>query len=157
MESNNDTLSHQARGYFLQQGQSINMLHGLLSSNVLVHHLAKWLSVLIEISLYLGFALLVALAVCLPTDITSYVQLPMQQAESTMFDPAAFEVNVYNRDFTELIYVVKFLMILLALPFLLFAGLLSRNRKKSSLIRKAFTETEKMKKSFDEALNSLKL
>lgn len=152
MENETTNLSHQTRAYFLQQGQSINRLYDLLGSNLLIHHLSKWLSVLLEISFYIAFTLLIVGAICIPTDMTAYIQFPIYEA-----DPNAFDVNVYNRDFSTIVYIVKFIIVLLALPFLLLARLLARNRKKSNLIHAAFNEVEKMKKNFEEGIITLKL
>ena len=157
MENETNHLGHQTGTYFLAQGQSIKRLHDLLGSNLLIHHLSKWLSVLLEISFYAAFAFLIIGAICIPTDLTAYVQLPLREVDPNVFDPNAFDVDVYNRDFSGLIYGVKFLMVLIGLPFLLFARLLARNRKKSNLMRTAFGEVEKMKRSFEEATRILRL
>lgn len=162
MENEANNLSHQARGYFLQQGQSINRLHNLLSSDLLIHHLSKWLSVLLEICLYVAFACLVIGAICIPTDLTEYAQLQMHRADPNIFDTDMFTNNdfylaIYNRDFSSIVYAAKSLIVLIALTFMLLARLLVRNRRKSKLIRKAFTEVKEMKKSFEEAITTLKL
>lgn len=157
MDNDSNNLGHQTRAYFLQQGQSINRLDDLLGSNILIHHLSKWLSVLLEISLYIAFAFLIIGAICIPTDMTAYINLPMREVDPSLFDSNAFDVDVHNREFSNVIYVVKFIIVLIALPFLLFARLLARNRKKSNLIRTSFDEVEKMKKSFEEAINTLRL
>ncbi len=137
MENESTNLDHQTRTYFLAQGQSINRLHVLLSSNILIHHVSKWLSVILEIVLYFTFFILIIAAILIPTDLTAYIDLPSKNFDPNVFDPRSFDIDVYNKDFTSMVYVVKFLVVILALPFLLFARLLARNRKKSNLIRTA--------------------
>lgn len=157
-ENQSGNLDHQTRTYFLGQGQSISRLHELLNSNLLLHHLSKGLSVVLEIVLYLTFVILIFLVICLPTDLTAYAEVLLREAGANNFGQDAFAIRVYNPNFSLIIYTVKLLIVLfVALPLLLFARLLARNRKKSRLIRTAFGEVEKMKKNFEEALKILRL
>ena len=133
-----------AKVYFLQQGQSISKLHGILNSNILMHHLRRWLSVVIEVFMYLFFLVMLIFAIVLP------LQIPVNLNENTSVLFSAEEI-------TEVLLILKFVTVVLSLPILAFALLLSRNRKKNNLIRKAFEETEKMRIAFETALKDLDL
>lgn len=140
-------LNMQARAYFLQQGQRIARLNDLLNSNIITHHIGKVFSVLLEITLYLLFVILVIYALSLPTAI-----------EGSYDDGYNAVGGSYtNKDIIAVIIVVKFLLIILSLPLLIIARLLGRNRRKNSLIYQASVEANKMKEEFDKAVRELKL
>lgn len=138
----------QVRAYFLRQGASIAKLHSLLDSSLFIHHLKKWLSILIEISLYLLFASIVLGTMFIPTELTEFITLD----ESTHVG-----VTLHNKDFDVFVLILKLSLVLISLPILLFAMLLGRNRKKNALLHEAFTEVKKMKEGFDGAVKGLGL
>lgn len=143
-ENSAPNTNQQTRFWFLQQGQSIGHLHELLSSNVFHHHSVKWLSMFLEIALYLIATALVLVAILLPLDPDIHNLPPAECANCSQY---------YN-DWIDLF---RILTLLFSLGCLLFAKLLSGNRKKSRRIRAAFNETERMKKNFDEAIKTLRL
>lgn len=138
----------QVRAYFLQQGASIAKLHSLLDSSLFIHHLKTWLSILIEISLYLLFASILLGTMFIPTELTEFITLD----ESTRVG-----VTLRNKDFGVFVLILKLSLVLISLPILLFALLLGRNRKKNALLHEAFTEVKKMKEGFDGAVRDLGL
>lgn len=148
METPNQNISQQARAHFLHQGQSIAKLHDLLNSNILTHHLGKWLSVILEISLYLLILIIVLLALQIPLNI--HVTIPS-------YDNSMVNLDNNNKNVAMFVLLLQFIVILSALPLFLFARLLARNRKKSKLIREAYLEAEKMKQAFDVAVKDLHL
>jgi len=148
---NNNTnvnVKHEVRGYFLQQGQSINKLYTLLSSNVVAHHLKKWFSVLLEILLFLFFVIILIWAIMIPTDIGG--SIPVSDHESLGY-------SYQNEQIKALMMYAKAILVVLSLPVLAFALLLGRNRRKNTVIRAAFTEVVQMKEGFDNALKNLEL
>lgn len=148
MKTANTDLTLDARTYFLHQGQSINKLNVILDSNILTHYLNKWFSIIIEISLYILFIAVLIGVFIIPDNLSFY--FPVN--ESTQIT-----TQIHHEDFATLIMCFKLICILLSLPLLLFAILLGRNRKKNSLIRKAYEESLKMKENFDAAVKSLSL
>jgi hypothetical protein len=148
METANKDLTLDAKTYFLQQGQSINKLNDILDSNILTHYLNKWFSVTIEFLLYALFIITLIGVFIIPDNLSFY--FPVNETTQ-------ITAQIQNEDFAALIMCFKLICILLSLPLLLFAILLGRNRKKNTLIRKAYEESMKMKESFDLALKSLKL
>jgi hypothetical protein len=148
METENSGLSPQARTYFLVQGQSIGRLYEILNSNILIHHLRKWFSVCIEISLYLSFIIILLCMVFVRSDIRYYIDL-QQYGE--------VEISYWNNYFEPAVLLIKMVVFLLSIPLLLFAILLGRNRKKNNLMHQAFVEVKKMKEGFDGAVKELKL
>ena len=136
------------RTYFLQQGQSIAKLNQILNSNILTHYLNKWFSVIIEISLYLLFIMVMISVFMIPTHLSFYFDVN----ETTQIS-----AQINNQDFAALIMCFKIVCVLLSLPILVFAILLGRNRKKNTLIREAYEESKKMKTSFEAAIKSLNL
>ena|SRR6218665_300081 len=144
----NTNVKHEVRSYFLQQGQSINKLYSLLSSNVVAHHLKKWFSVLLEIIFFIVFIALVVWAIAIPTSIGG--NIPVSEYESINY-------SYQNQQLTTMLMYAKAIIIALSLPVLAFALLLGRNRRKNKIIRAAFNEVEKMKAGFDLALKNLEL
>lgn len=139
-------LQHQARVYFLAQGQSIGRLYDILNTNALAHHFRKWIGVVAEILLYSLFVLMILFMVLLP----SVIEIPISE------EP---EVNLQvNAEFiTGLIILGRAILFVLSLPILLLAISLGRNRRRNTIIRKAFGEVEKMRGSFDQAVKELQL
>jgi hypothetical protein len=148
MEANSRDLKMEARTYFLQQGQSIGKLHEVLSSDILSHYIGKWFSAVIETVLYFLFLIAIVCAFIFPTEIKTKVATVGQTTMSA---------SVQDARVTEAIFVFKLVIIVIALPFPAFAILLGRNRRKNTLIRKAFEETKKMKSAFDAAVKELNL
>lgn len=140
METGNNNLNSEAKAYFLQQGQSINKLNDILDSNILSHYLGKWFSIILEIALYILFIVI----------LVSVFQIPNRI-------PIDDKNELYNKDFADIIFLIQVICSILSLPILLFANLLGRNRKKNTLIRKAYEESALMKERFDLASKSLNL
>lgn len=141
-ESNN-----QVRAYFLQQGASIAKLQQILNSNLFVHHLHKWSSLLVELILYTCFVLCFILILAIPTSFQFQV----------MGLPISIELTPSPAELLALVVIIKLILILFTSPLLLFAVLLGRNRKKNALLHEAFTEVKKMKEGFDGAVRDLGL
>lgn len=148
METGNNNLNSDAKAYFIQQGQSINKLNDILDSNILSHYIGKWFSYMIELSLYILFSVIVIAVIMIPLtqtithEINSTTQVTMQ---------------IKNDEYIVFILIFKLVCVLISLPILLFAILLGRNRKKNTLIRKAYEESALMKERFDAASKSLNL
>ena len=129
METGNNNLNSDAKAYFIQQGQSINKLNDILDSNILSHYIGKWFSYMIELSLYILFSVIVIAVIMIPLtqtithEINSTTQVTMQ---------------IKNDEYIVFILIFKLVCVLISLPILLFAILLGRNRKKNTLIRKAY-------------------
>ena len=66
-------------------------------------------------------------------------------------------MQIKNDEYIVFILIFKLVCVLISLPILLFAILLGRNRKKNTLIRKAYEESALMKERFDAASKSLNL
>lgn len=141
MLSNEDNLNSQNRAYFAQQGQSIANLYAILNSSTLVHHLRKWLSVLLEIILYLSFIFILIGVIAIPTELKYFFELDEYNR---------LGISIRNADFEIFMIALKFIIALISLPMLLLAILLGRNRKKNELIRQAFEEVMKMKTRIDQ-------
>lgn len=131
MENYSSLLNHQARTYFVQQGKRIALLYNLLDSNMFIHHVKKWLSVIIEIIMYLFVVAAIAVV--------------------------AFAPDLFPGDNEELILLLKCVIICLSLPTLAFARLLASCRKKNELVRDAYMEILKMKEEFEKAQQELDL
>ena len=144
--SQNNSTNPDLRAYFLQQGKSISILHDILSSNVFVHYLKKWFSILVELSLYFLFLCLFFVSLYLPMFMNTVIYNNGKTSIS---------LEVWNEQISPMLFMVSALIILISLPILLFAILLHRNRKKNKLIHEAFTEVAKMKRSFDGAVKDL--
>jgi hypothetical protein len=149
METNNETLDVKTRAYFLQQGQRIQKIHSILDSNILAHHLKKWFSLLVELALYLLFALTILGAICLPVN-------PFETSIS-IDDSTRINIELHKDDIVALFITAKILLVVFCLPILGMALLLGRNRRKNALIREASEEAEQMKEAFDKAIVELKL
>lgn len=131
MEHYYATLSHHARLYFLQQGKSINLLYTILDSNIFIHHVKKWLSLIIEWVMYLLVIAAITVVVYAPDFF--------------------FDAN------ENLMILLKSTIICLCLPTFAFARLLASCRKKNELVREAYIETVKMKEGFERAVEELDL
>jgi hypothetical protein len=141
MEKQNKQPTTDMRSYILVQGRSIIRLLDLLNSSLLLHHTRKWISVLLEIGLYLLFLL----------------TLVGSTATSTVFSVSiakGMKANV--EDILPVLIVFSVCLLLLAFPALFLALLLRRNRKKSTRIREAFAEVQEMKRKFEEATDVFK-
>ena len=137
----------QVRAYFLQQGASIAKLKQILDSNLFVHHLHKWSSILMELLLHTCFVLCFILILAIPTSFKFQI----------MDLPILIELTPTHTELLALVVIIKLILILFTSPLLLFAVLLGRNRKKNALIHEAFAEVKKMKEGFDGAVKGLGL
>jgi hypothetical protein len=142
------SLSTDARTYFLKQGSSIQRLHEILDSNFLTGVAKRGISILIELVLFLVFVAGIALAVYIPTVIESAIPV----TEST-----TAEVGIRNKETTDAILLLKAGIVVLSLVPLAFMMVLKRNRRKGALIQEAYFEVEDMKKEFDNAVKGLRL
>jgi hypothetical protein len=142
------SLSTDARTYFLKQGSSIQRLHEILDSNFLTGVAKRGISILIELVLFLVFVAGIALAVYIPTVIESAIPV----TENT-----TAEVGIRNKETTEAILLLKAGIVVLSLVPLAFMMVLKRNRRKGALIQEAYFEVEDMKKEFDSAVKGLRL
>ena len=144
MNSNN--MSIDTKAYFLEQGKSIVKSYTILNSNLFMHHLRKWTSVLFEISLYVIFLFILIFAFLYPSLMTQSV------LQCTRIPFEAWHSEIY-----PVFIVTSIIIAATAIPVILLAIFLGRNRKKNNLIREAFTEVTKIKKEFDEAAKDLQL
>lgn len=149
METNNEPPDVKARTYFLKQGQGIQKIHGILGSNILVHHLKKWLSFLLELVLYLLFIIILWGAIWLPLN-------PLEWGIK-LTESIELQIGVKADEIIGFFVVLKALLVIFSLPVLGMALLLGRNRRKNTLIREASKEAEQMKEDFDRAIVELKL
>lgn len=148
METQFDTINKQILDHFMKQGRGIDKLYGSLNSNIVMHHLRKWLSIIVESGLYLLFLSLLALAIWIPSELSlSYIN---EQG-------AKFSASYTNDEISRVFSLLSFVMILFSLSALIFAIFLGRNRKKNNLIREAFTEVKKLKTDFDGIARDLRL
>jgi hypothetical protein len=131
MENYSDILNHHVRSYFLQQGKSITLLYNILDSNIFIHHVKKWLSLIIEAITYLFVIGAIAIV--------------------------AFVPDFFHDEDENLMIILKSAIIGLMLPTLAFARLLASSRKKNELVREAYMETVKMKEEFERAKEELDL
>ena len=136
--------------FFIQQGQHINRLYEELRSNTFAFGLKVVFSVILQIACYLLFAFGIYLAIMIPTDLPSLLR--MMGEDSHLWD-----LTVSIPVLTDFLVGIKIILALISLPVLICALLLGRNRRKSMRVRRAFNETELMKKNYDTALQQMKL
>jgi hypothetical protein len=135
------------RSYFMIQGQSINKCHNMLRSAIIVRGFKFFISVLLEIFMYLIFIAAILLIILLPSDLT---------IQEHINENATLKLVYENDAIAGLMMSIKLAIFLVSLPVLLCAMLLRRNRRKSSLIARAAEVTGEMKEKFDEALQSFR-
>lgn len=146
METAKQEIKQDARTYFLNQGQAIGKLHGILYTHSFTKHLGKWLSLFLEIVFYLVFLGILCALIIMPTD--PYVIFNINH-------DTELEINLHIEDLSTLILIFKITIAALSLPVLAFAILLGRIRRRNTIISKAFDETVKMKTEFDKAVLEL--
>jgi hypothetical protein len=131
------------QAHIMHQGQSINRLHGMLNSSSFVRGFKTVVSVLMEIFMYLLFTWAIILIIIVPIDYTFDQQVNQDISVSS---------TIHSNNIAGIIISCKIAIFFISLSFLLCAILLRRNRKKSSLIGRAYRETETLKKNFDQAM-----
>lgn len=136
------------QNYILYQGQNINRLHGILKSSAIVRGFKTFLSVLFEILLYLLFLAAIILLIMIPTD-------PLVFSEQ-LNNTTSISGSIHSDEIAGVMIMIKVMIFLISLPILFCAILLRRNRKKNALIDRAFTETDNLKKGFEQAMQYLK-
>lgn len=141
-------LDHTLRSYFLQQGQGITRLYELLRSNIVAFGFKAFLSIVFQIFCYLLFAFAIYLAISIPTDLPGIILL-LDENISVEFIPRI-------EGLADIFFAFKIIIAVMAIPILVCALLLGRNRRKSALIRKSFNETELMKQNFEQALKEFR-
>lgn len=144
-----DKIDIKARTYFLQQGQSIGKLYEILNTGFLIGWFKSSISLIFEGLFYLLGAAFILLAIMLPNALLEFVIQVNQDTE--------LKISVFNEDIRTIILVAQITIGLLCIVPFTFAATLSRNRRKSALIRNAFEEVEIMKEGFDKAVKDLKL
>ena len=139
-------LNAEARAYFLSQGRKISRIHSILSSNILIHYLKRWLSLLLELLCYSLFACILIVV----------LQIPKNPGVQVVY-MNAIKIEITSPDIENIVVFLKTLAVIISLALPGLAILLKRNRRKNKLIRQAFSEVEEMKEDFDKALNELRL
>lgn len=142
-------LNLEARAYFLNQGQSVNKLNDMLEAGRFGYHFKTGVSMLLEVFLYLLFTTVIIIVAVIPGNPLEINYNLSQEVE------ASFSMNV--EDISIIILLIKCIIVLIALPIFGMAILLRRNRRKSRLINKAYSESDQMKTAFYRAVNVLKL
>ena len=120
----------------LQQA-GLEKLSSILGSNALTYHFKKWISILLELILYLLFVFGIVMVI--------YLQVELSQ-----------EFSGQNLKTQASMRFLQVFLVIFSLPAPLLAILLGRNRKKNELIKQAFEEVKRMKKVFDETLKGFK-
>lgn len=114
-----------------QQQAGLEKLSSILGSNVLTYHFKKWISILLELILYLLFVFGIILVI--------YLQLELNKASP----------NQALKKQSVVLFLQIFLVIF-SLPAPLLAILQARNRKKNESIKQAFEELKTMKKGISD-------
>jgi hypothetical protein len=135
------------RSYFMIQGQRINKCNTMLQSAIVIRGFKIFISVLLEIFMYLAFIAAILLIILLPSDLT---------IQQEINDNATLKLGYENNSIAGLMMSIKVAVFLISLPVLFCAVLLRRNRKKSSLIARAAEVTEEMKNDFDAAFQKFR-
>lgn len=139
-------IGHELRSYFLQQGQSIGKLCGILYSNVIAYGFKSALSVLLQILCYVLFAFALYVVLTIPSDLPAFLAASSDQA-------ALNELPLHTMEgINGFFLLLKILVFLMATPVLLCGMLLGRNRRKSKRLRTAYKEAELLKSNFDKAV-----
>ncbi len=132
----------QQHTYFLNQGQGIRHLQNLLDGSFLSYHFRKYTSIVIEIIMYFCILIIIIAAIGIP----SHLVMAIFKDGSTTAN-----LSIENEDLTAMIYILKFIIFLLMLPFIGFIFLLRRNRKKSNTIYQSCLVAKQMQSEFDAA------
>lgn len=138
------------KAYFYNQGQSIHKLCGQLDSNIFAYGFRYTVSLLLEILMYLFAMVALIFLFMIPSN-------PLEL--SRQFDNGdRLSAEYVNDDLVAAILVIKIVLFFVSVVPSVFCGiLLHRNRNKSSKIRKAYEEAEKMKSTFNQALKDFNL
>lgn len=134
--------------YLLQQGQSINKLHGMLNNSLVLGYFKRGVSIVIEVFLFFLFLLLLAASVFVPTN-------PIQFTRNVTHNTSLVG-GIQNDDLFVLMLFIKGLVFIASLLPLALMIIFRRNRKKSALIQLAFSEVKGMKTLFDKSIYELK-
>lgn len=140
---------HVSYQFLVEQSQSIQRLHETLQSNIVAYGLQVFLSVLFQIACYLIFVFAIYLAIMIPTDLPSL--LDMMGEGNRVID-----ISLTIPALTDFLLGVKVILALVSLPVLICAFLLGRNRRRARRMRRAFEELEVLKRSHDQMLNTIK-
>ncbi|MDQ3110985.1 MAG: hypothetical protein M3R17_13915 [Bacteroidota bacterium] len=132
------------RFYFMQQGQNINKCNSILQSGLVIRGFKIFISVLLELLMYLLFIGAILLIILIPSD-------PMT-VDNQINENASLTVGLHSDLVTGIMMTTKLTIFIFSFPVLFCAILLRRNRKKSTLIARAADETGEMKKNFDVAM-----
>lgn len=157
-ENESARLSNEARSYFLQQGKSIGRIYDILDSNIVMHHVKSWFSVLLELLLYGLFVVIIFLIATLPSyvmNLTFAIENELLGEELSRLVKLDYTLEI--KAITEAIFYARLVLLLVSIPVLGMAIILRRNRKKRRLMREAFFEVLEMRKNFDYAVKNLKL
>ncbi len=146
MGATSSNFNQETRVFFLRQNHSIEKLYHLLNSDLFAYQIGKWFSIFIEVILYLFFTALIVMAVMLPVEISTYVNLA---------DSDKLNIKYHNDYFTYCMVVFKAIIPLASLPVFFFALVLGRARKRNDLMQEAFIEVKKMKQNFDGKITDL--
>jgi hypothetical protein len=123
----------------MEERYHINRLDKFLGSNTLLHHATVWISTALEVSLYLLSVAGVLTIACLPLIVDAYMpasELSDRYAATTVLQVA---------------------LAILAVPPVILALLIRRNRKKSVLIRQACSELRMLKEIHWLTMRELKM
>ncbi len=146
MGATSSNFNQETRVFFLKQNHSIEKLYHILNSELFVYHIKKWLSIVIETILYLFFAALIIMAVILPVEISTYVNLS---------DADILNIKYHDDYFTYFMVMLKAIVLLASIPVFFFALVLGRARRRNDLMQEAFIEVKKMKQNFDGKITDL--
>jgi hypothetical protein len=131
------------RSYFTSQGEQIGELHGMLYVNPVTRVLFFILSLLLEIAMYIGFAVGIWFSVMLPLNPFA-TELEAQRDLSILVQPHLGEIE-------SLMVTVKIIVAAVAMLLLLCGILLWRVRSKNTKLKRAFLQADRMKMEFAEA------
>jgi hypothetical protein len=142
-----NSLSVQARHYFLDQGQKISQLQQLLDRGYLRAYLSRAVYWLAEIALYALFVIALISIYSIPTDLTQHIRIDNSNS---------VDVKFTNKELAEFISFLKLVFFILSLMPLILARVIRNARKKTKAIQASFEVVEEMKTNFDKALKELK-
>lgn len=134
--------------YLVEQGLAIHRLTETLQSNIVAYGLNVFISIVFQIVCYLIFAFAIYLAIMIPTDLPSLLEM-MGEGRGVI------DVSITIPALTDFLIGLKVILALVALPVLICAFLLGKNRRRAARMRKAFEEVELLKRSHNEMLSRL--
>lgn len=144
----NDT-QNVLRSYVYHQAHGIQRLQTQLAPGASARGFKTVLSVLFEIVLYLMFIAAIVLIVLIPSDPLSF-SAPIDNSTD-------FTAGIHSDEIAAMMFVVKLLIFILAIPLLICAIVLRRNRRKGSAIAEAYSEVTAMRKSFEQLVGQYRI